>query len=80
VTGNAIPRKYRPSVATVLIGAALLILLLPLASLLFFRIYENQLVRETEAELISQAAVLGAAYKQALRRHMPDHAMLIRPS
>jgi signal transduction histidine kinase len=39
---------------------SLTVLVLPLGSLVFFRIYENQLVRETEAELIAQAAILAA--------------------
>jgi len=33
-------------------------LALPLAGLFFFRIYENQLIRQTEADLIGQSAVL----------------------
>lgn len=74
MTRDAIARKYRPSVAAVLIIVNLMILMLPLASIVFFRIYENQLVRETENELIVQAAVLSAAYKQALRQAMPDNA------
>ena len=64
--------KYRPGVAAVIVGMNLLILLLPFAGIFFFRIYESQLVRETEAELIAQAAVLGAAYKQAVRETAPE--------
>ena len=52
--------KYRPSVRSVLLVVTLTVLVLPLGSLVFFRIYENQLVRETEAELIAQAAILAA--------------------
>jgi signal transduction histidine kinase len=44
----------------------LTVLVLPLGSLVFFRIYENQLVRETEAELIAQAAVLAALLDRAV--------------
>ena len=40
---------------------------LPLVGLFFFRIYENQLVRQTEAELIAEAAAIGAAYARDLR-------------
>ena len=67
-----ITQKYRPSVVTVLVIVNLVILLLPLASLIFFRIYESQLVREAEAELIAQAAVLGATYKQAVSAILED--------
>ena len=63
-----VKQKYRPSVALILIAVNLTILALPLGSVLFFRIYEGRLVHETEAELISQAAVIAAAYKQALGR------------
>ncbi|HSF96499.1 MAG TPA: ATP-binding protein [Thermohalobaculum sp.] len=64
--------KYRPGVAAVIVGMNLVILLLPFAGIFFFRIYESQLVRETEAELIAQAAVLASAYKQALRQTVAD--------
>ncbi|MEM1383065.1 MAG: ATP-binding protein [Pseudomonadota bacterium] len=73
MTGEpGIRRKYRPRVALVLIAVNLVIVLLPLASLVFFRIYESQLVRETETELIAQAAVLAAAYKQGIWREIDD--------
>jgi signal transduction histidine kinase len=58
--------KYRPSVRTVLMVVTLTVLVLPLGSVVFFRIYENQLVRETEAELIAQAAVLAALLDRAV--------------
>jgi signal transduction histidine kinase len=83
MTRNAIAKKYRPSVAAVLIAVNLMILILPLASIVFFRIYENQLVRETENELIVQAAVLSAAYKHAMRQAIPDsenHGRAIVPA
>jgi signal transduction histidine kinase len=35
---------------------------LPLAGLFFFRLYENQLIRQTEAELNAQCAVLAALF------------------
>lgn len=44
----------------------LVVVLLPLGSIFFFRIYENMLVRQTELELISQAAVLAETYKQKI--------------
>ncbi|MGI0119032.1 ATP-binding protein [Zooshikella sp. RANM57] len=48
---------------TVFFIVGLVILCLPLGSIVFFRIYENELVHQTELSLISQAAVLSAAYK-----------------
>ncbi len=65
-------RKYRPSVRTVLIGVAIAVLALVLTSFAFLRFYDNQLVRETEAELISQAAVLSAVFQRAVPRDIPD--------
>ena len=73
MTKTTVPQKFRPSVALILIVVNITILVLPLGSLIFFRIYEGRLIHETEAELISQGAVLSAAYRQILKRHIPDH-------
>ncbi len=51
---------------TILLILNLTVLLLPLLGIFFFRFYENALVRQTEIELISQAAVIGSLYKQNL--------------
>src|SRR5205823_6662240 len=40
---------------------------LPLVGLFFFRLYENQLIRQTEAELIAQGAAIAAIYAQGVR-------------
>lgn len=52
---------------TILLCVMLMVLVLPLGGLFFFRIYENELVQQTERELISQAAALSAGYRQLLR-------------
>ncbi|MEZ0260374.1 MAG: sensor histidine kinase [Alphaproteobacteria bacterium] len=53
-------------------GAILLtMLLLPLTGMHFFRIYENELVRQTESELIAQAVFISAFYKDALAAQGP---------
>ncbi len=44
--------KWRPSIGLVVRAILLTVMALPLVGLFFFRIYENQLVRQTEAELI----------------------------
>ncbi len=64
--------RFRPRLSTVLLIVNLAVILLPLGSIFFFRIYENQLVQETERELISQAALIGAAFAAGLER--PDLA------
>ncbi|AZO01275.1 HAMP domain-containing histidine kinase [Mesorhizobium sp. M9A.F.Ca.ET.002.03.1.2] len=44
-----------------------MVMALPLVGLFFFRLYENQLIRQTEAELIAQGAALAAIYSQEVR-------------
>lgn len=44
-----------------------MVLGMPLGGLYFFRIYENELVQQTERELISQSVVLSAAFRQLVR-------------
>lgn len=56
---------------SILLTVTMTVLLLPLASLYFFRIYENELVQQTERELISQAAALAASYRLLLRHETP---------
>jgi signal transduction histidine kinase len=75
-------RKYRPSVRIVLMVVTLTVLVLPLGSVVFFRIYENQLVRETEAELIAQTAVLAALFDRAVAAsaaELGDHGVPVAP-
>ena len=60
---DRLPRK--PRIHTVLLLANLLLLLMPLGGLWLLRLYESALVRQTETELIAQAAVIGAAYRAA---------------
>ncbi len=65
------PRKLRFSLRSILLIMMLTLLLLPLATLYFFRIYENELVRQTELELIAQGATLAASYRQIMRLTNP---------
>jgi signal transduction histidine kinase len=60
-------RKWRPGIGLIIVSILLTVMALPLVGLFFFRIYENQLVRQTEAELIAEAAAIGAAYARDLR-------------
>ncbi len=61
-------KKWRPSLRSIIFVMLLIVLLLPLAGLFFFRIYENQLVRQTESELIAQSAVIGSVYAGEVRK------------
>lgn len=56
--------KWRPRLATVVVAILIMVMALPLVGLFFFRLYENQLIRQTEAELIAQGAVIAAIYAQ----------------
>ncbi|PIE02043.1 MAG: two-component sensor histidine kinase [Thiothrix nivea] len=66
-----LPGRTRLSLRTILLIVMLAILALPLLGLYFFRIYENELVRQTELELIAQSAVLAATYRQYARHIHP---------
>ena len=54
----------RPGLWLFLFLINLIILAMPLSGIYLFRVYENELVRQTESELIVQAAVLGATFKK----------------
>jgi len=71
---SVIRGKLRPTLRTVLLLVNLGIVVLPLGSIFFFRIYENQLVNQTEAELISQAAFVSAIYKREIMTRNPDYS------
>ena len=60
------------SLRNILLILNLTVLLLPLLGIFFFRFYENALVRQTEIELISQAAVIGSLYKQNLMDRLSE--------
>src|SRR5262245_10641556 len=62
-----IRRKWRPRIGLIVLAILLTVMALPLVGLFFFRIYENQLVRQTEAELIGQAAAIAALYAREVR-------------
>ena len=69
-------RKWRPPISLILFLMLATVLALPLVGLFFFRVYENQLVRETESELIAQSVVLGAAFRRELEAGNPEDAAL----
>ncbi|MET0744894.1 MAG: HAMP domain-containing sensor histidine kinase [Microvirga sp.] len=56
-------RWRKPRIRTALLAINVSLLLLPLIGVWVLRLYESALVRQTEAELIAQAATIGAAYK-----------------
>jgi two-component system, OmpR family, sensor histidine kinase CreC len=59
-------QKWRPSLAMIVCAVLTTVTTLPLAGLFFFRLYENQLIRQTEAELTAQCAVLAALFEREI--------------
>jgi hypothetical protein len=57
-------QKWRPSLAMIVFAVLTTVTALPLAGLFFFRLYENQLIRQTEAELVAQCAVIAAMFER----------------
>ncbi len=74
-----VARKWRPPVALVVALVIVAALCLPLAGLFFFRIYENQLIRQTEGELIGQTAVLAAVMQREIESGTPADLPLATP-
>ncbi|MEL7464939.1 MAG: ATP-binding protein [Pseudomonadota bacterium] len=57
-------RAARPPIRAVLILMLLIAVLTPMVGLFFFRVFENQLIRKTEAELIAQSAAIAAVFRR----------------
>ena len=58
--------SWTPSLRTVLLIVNVVILAMPLGAIAALRIYDSELIRQTEAELIGQAAFVVASYRHAL--------------
>ena len=54
-----------PSIALLLLGVNVFVLLLPLAAITLYRVYDIYLLRQTERQLIAQSVVVGEAYREA---------------
>jgi len=66
-----VKKKRTFRLRTIFAAILVIVLLLPLSGGYFFRIYENELVRQTEAELISQGIDIGLFYKTTLLKQGP---------
>ncbi len=62
---------------TVLIAVNIVVLAMPLAALGVFRIYDTELVRRTEAELVAQATYVSELYAQRLAATAGDEVSTI---
>ncbi len=74
------PRRRLPGVRTLLLATYLAVLLLPVGGIGFLRLYESALIRQTEAELLAQAAVLSATYRAAWLDRASPEALAAMPT
>ncbi|HEV2956570.1 MAG TPA: ATP-binding protein [Xanthobacteraceae bacterium] len=59
--------KRRLSIGTALVLMNLAVLVLPLSGIWTLRLYQSALIRQTESELIAEAAIIAAVYRGAWR-------------
>jgi signal transduction histidine kinase len=74
--------RFRPRLRTLVLALALLTFGLSWAGLIVLRVYDNQLLRQTEGELIAEAGFATASYREALRAQgaPPDYGVQIAPA
>jgi len=66
-----VPKKWRPSLALLITLVVGLLVMLPFFALVAARVTSNQFVRETEANLHSQAAIYAESFAQTYRAASP---------
>jgi two-component system sensor histidine kinase CreC len=69
-TGRITGEKWRPSIGLIVFTVLASVAALPLVGLFFFRVYDNQLIHQTQAELIAQSRVLAAVYAREVEAHL----------
>jgi signal transduction histidine kinase len=74
--GSDTSRKWRPSLSLVVFVVLTTVLVLPLFSFYFLKIYQNQLIQQTEAELIAQSAALAAVLHREIETGIPESVAL----
>lgn len=67
---NSYPQKWRPTLSMIVMAMLAIFLALPLGSFWLFRFYDNQLVKETESELIAQGAFVSAMVSERLTERL----------
>lgn len=61
---------FRPRIRTIFLVVNLTILMLPVAGVAALRIYDNELIRQTESALLAQGVVLQSTYKNVLLQRL----------
>jgi signal transduction histidine kinase len=74
--GSDTSRKWRPSLSLVVFVVLTTVLVLPLFSFYFLKIYQNQLIQQTEAELIAQSTALAAVLHREIETGIPPSVAL----
>jgi signal transduction histidine kinase len=69
-------RKWRPSLSLVVFLVLTSVLALPLFSIYFLKVYQNQLIQQAEAELIAQSAALAATFHREVEAGIPQGVAL----
>lgn len=59
-------------IRTILLVVNLIVILVPLSGIYFFKLYENELVRQTETELIAQGAFISALFRHEAKTLKAD--------
>jgi signal transduction histidine kinase len=67
--------KWRPTLGLIVFAVLSTVIALPLVGLFFFRIYDNQLIHQTQAELIAESSVLSAVYAREVEAKIPGIAL-----
>ncbi|MGI9402803.1 MAG: sensor histidine kinase [Rhizobiaceae bacterium] len=71
--------KWRPTLTMIVAGLLAIVLALPIGSLYLFRFYDAQLVRETESELIAQAAAISSVMQHFVEQRIDTADLPILP-
>jgi len=72
-------RLRLPGIRSLLLATYFVVLLLPVAGIGILRLYESALIRQTEAELMAQAAVLAAVYRADWLEHAAPDTLAAMP-
>ena len=73
---QSVRAKWRPTLGLIVFAVLSTVIALPLVGLFFFRIYDNQLIHQTQAELIAQSAVLAATFRREVETAIPEGVAL----
>lgn len=65
MTSRTAPRRG-PSIARLILGVNVFVLLVPVGAILMLRIYDQHLVHQTERRLIAESVLIGEAWRAAL--------------